>query len=207
MSDMNEMASFDVPAIIRCVASLQLNKPNNQLTASERKRVQFLADFGTPEILVSKATNKVRIFTCGLCLCNAPELHCFPTVETSVTAARVMETVRARLLQGESANELFLRPGICEFTGALYQLFAVHSAIVDPLAVKLVTLTGRKTFLAAELRLLDAQFKEKTVCFACGKTTNLKTCNRCKKAVFCSKQCQTANWAVHKLVCDSFPPP
>ena len=40
-------------------------------------------------------------------------------------------------------------------------------------------------------------------CAACGKTGAKKCCSRCKRVWYCSKDCQTAAWKTHKLVCKS----
>lgn len=45
----------------------------------------------------------------------------------------------------------------------------------------------------------------KSICWGCCKSTDLKlmACSSCKKAQYCSKECQTADWKLyqHKLVC------
>lgn len=40
-------------------------------------------------------------------------------------------------------------------------------------------------------------------CHICNKTGHLKSCARCKKASYCSKDCQIKDWAQHKNVCES----
>ncbi|KAK3090459.1 hypothetical protein FSP39_012031 [Pinctada imbricata] len=41
-----------------------------------------------------------------------------------------------------------------------------------------------------------------SVCFYCHKTaTNLKLCSKCKKALYCSKECQKRDFTKHKHVC------
>ena len=44
---------------------------------------------------------------------------------------------------------------------------------------------------------------ESAVCTACNKP-NTSFCNRCKSARYCSKECQKADWPVHKLLCATF---
>jgi hypothetical protein len=36
----------------------------------------------------------------------------------------------------------------------------------------------------------------------CGNTSNLKSCARCHKQVYCSKECQKDHWRTHKKVCE-----
>lgn len=36
---------------------------------------------------------------------------------------------------------------------------------------------------------------------ACFNTANLKACSRCKKVKYCGRDCQSRDWAQHKLVC------
>jgi len=48
--------------------------------------------------------------------------------------------------------------------------------------------------------------EEQTRCGACGKKqgeegVDLKLCSRCKKVVYCSKECQKKNYRVHKRYC------
>ena len=40
-----------------------------------------------------------------------------------------------------------------------------------------------------------------TSCFECGKK-DAKLCSRCKKAYFCSVECQKESWLYHKMHCD-----
>jgi hypothetical protein len=43
-------------------------------------------------------------------------------------------------------------------------------------------------------------------CVICNKPTN-KRCSRCKNCSYCSKDCQTVDWPIHKLLCSSFKNP
>ncbi|KAJ7701772.1 hypothetical protein B0H17DRAFT_164241 [Mycena rosella] len=47
-----------------------------------------------------------------------------------------------------------------------------------------------------------------TQCANCSKTNDqsLKRCSRCKRAVYCSIDCQTADWKSHKALCAPPPP-
>jgi MYND finger len=38
-------------------------------------------------------------------------------------------------------------------------------------------------------------------CARCGRGDNLKKCRRCMAVRYCSKECQTADWAAHKGAC------
>ena len=38
-------------------------------------------------------------------------------------------------------------------------------------------------------------------CLQCKSNENLKLCGSCKKAYFCSVECQKKSWKNHKLVC------
>lgn len=39
------------------------------------------------------------------------------------------------------------------------------------------------------------------VCGHCGKSENLKTCNRCRLTRYCGPECQKADWKKHKATC------
>lgn len=41
------------------------------------------------------------------------------------------------------------------------------------------------------------------VCFTCNKP-GIKRCTGCKNARYCSSECQSANWKMHKLLCKAF---
>ncbi len=41
----------------------------------------------------------------------------------------------------------------------------------------------------------------KSVCDQCGQVAKLSGCGRCRKAWYCSKECQTAAWPMHKAEC------
>jgi hypothetical protein len=41
-------------------------------------------------------------------------------------------------------------------------------------------------------------------CRNCGGTKNLMKCTSCSSAAYCSKNCQTADWPIHKMFCKMF---
>ena len=50
-------------------------------------------------------------------------------------------------------------------------------------------------------RSVDSQSPQ-SVCRACGeRRSNFKRCGRCKSASYCSKECQTRYWIIHKHQC------
>lgn len=38
-------------------------------------------------------------------------------------------------------------------------------------------------------------------CFRCGSAEHLRECSRCRGIRYCSKECQAADWSVHKQAC------
>lgn len=42
-------------------------------------------------------------------------------------------------------------------------------------------------------------------CLGCGKERGLKRCQLCKRARFCSQECNKNTWHIHKFMCDSNP--
>jgi hypothetical protein len=50
----------------------------------------------------------------------------------------------------------------------------------------------------------EAKYLKVMSCNACHKSlpyTNMKKCSRCRSAVYCSVECQTADWKTHKVMC------
>ena len=52
-------------------------------------------------------------------------------------------------------------------------------------------------------KLDDLKTKKSSQCelSSCGKTGKWKQCNRCRCAMYCSRECQVADWSGHKLRC------
>lgn len=51
---------------------------------------------------------------------------------------------------------------------------------------------------------LEEKFKQGPFCSACGKDSHgkkLLACSACKKAQYCNRDCQKADWAIHKRIC------
>ena len=47
-----------------------------------------------------------------------------------------------------------------------------------------------------------SEIGEKTVCFECGEAkSGMKCCSKCRRAYYCSAECQVSNWATHKADC------
>lgn len=42
-----------------------------------------------------------------------------------------------------------------------------------------------------------------TICAHCGKPKSTKRCGACKFAYYCSAECQTKHWQVHKAICST----
>ena len=53
----------------------------------------------------------------------------------------------------------------------------------------------------ASLNYSDLKKQIEKRCSFCKKNGETRTCNRCKKARYCNRECQKAHWAIHKLVC------
>ena len=51
--------------------------------------------------------------------------------------------------------------------------------------------------MSKTMRYID----ERRLCIRCGTTGKVQRCGKCN-ANYCSKECQTAHWAEHKLVCN-----
>ncbi|KAF9446355.1 hypothetical protein P691DRAFT_733474 [Macrolepiota fuliginosa MF-IS2] len=54
--------------------------------------------------------------------------------------------------------------------------------------------TGNSKVISVPLQKLDK-------CGVCAKTTALRLCSSCASAIYCSKECQRADWREHKLFC------
>ena len=50
----------------------------------------------------------------------------------------------------------------------------------------------------------DTMTKPKQPCWTC-QTLTIKNCSKCSFALYCNKDCQKKDWAIHKLFCASFP--
>ena len=56
--------------------------------------------------------------------------------------------------------------------------------------------------LLAQTALLQAQQADWKTCANCGiKREKMQKCGRCKKAHYCSKECQAQAWPEHKKAC------
>lgn len=79
--------------------------------------------------------------------------------------------------------------------------FTLDYVMVNPLNRTEVRTCSRKC-LKKFLKFSRPKGFFKTICFFCSKEVEKrKYCSRCKKACYCSVECQTQHWSKHKLKC------
>lgn len=83
-----------------------------------------------------------------------------------------------------------------------------HKFVVNEAAKQEFLESMRKTyeFLSSQEFLTSPEYTAKpkikpSVCYCCGKYTKVMRCQRCKKAKYCSPECQRADWSNHKTTC------
>lgn len=88
---------------------------------------------------------------------------------------------------------------ICEQT--CKEQFTLDYVMIDPLNRTEVRTCSRKC-MKKFLKFSRPKNFFKTICFFCSKEVeNRKYCSRCKKACYCSVECQTKHWPKHKSKC------
>lgn len=57
------------------------------------------------------------------------------------------------------------------------------------------------SYVGEVYKIIDISYDNK--CFECEKKTNMR-CNKCKSIYYCSKECQTKRWKIHKEMCSLY---
>lgn len=62
------------------------------------------------------------------------------------------------------------------------------------------TMVGAEEFQSLATQVCYLRLTQ-SVCSGCGKENDLKICQKCKLAFYCSYECQLGHWAVHRTWC------
>ena len=62
-------------------------------------------------------------------------------------------------------------------------------------------IVGDINFYKRPGRDCDSADKAGKICYTCGEVAELKKCNQCQRAKYCSKHCQRLDWSAHRKEC------